>query len=218
MPHPALLVDAAWAPGNAGRAAAIARSGLLALAGSLLIAACAHLRVPMWPVPMTMQTFAVLLIGMAYGARLGAATVALYIAEGALGLPVFANGGGPAYLLGPTGGYLAGCVAAAAVAGLLAQRGWSRPAPRVVLAMLAGTALIYSLRGGVARNDRRRGQGMEPRRGALSPRRRGEGGAGRNAGADRLAVARAPRSDGAGDARDRTVDFGPARRQHRTPA
>ncbi|MDF2689230.1 MAG: hypothetical protein K0Q80_2195 [Microvirga sp.] len=90
-----ILINAAWAPNESHR---IARTALLAVAGSLLIAVCAHIRVPMWPVPMTMQTFAVLLIGFAYGSRLGAATVALYLAEGAVGLPVFTGGGGVAHL------------------------------------------------------------------------------------------------------------------------
>src|SRR3546814_2110477 len=79
----------------------------------------------MWPVPMTMQTFAVLLIGLAYGSRLGTATVALYLFEGAIGLPVLATGAGLAYFAGPTAGYLFGFVAAAAFVGRLAGRGRS---------------------------------------------------------------------------------------------
>src|SRR3546814_6817923 len=98
---------------------------------------------PMWPVPMTMQTFAVLLIGLAYGSRLGTATVALYLFEGAIGLPVLATGAGLAYFAGPTAGYLFGFVAAAAFVGRLADRGWGRPAGRVFVAMLAGSAIIY---------------------------------------------------------------------------
>ncbi len=76
---------------GAGRAA---RQILLALAGTLLLTVSAKVQLPMWPVPMTMQTFAVLVIGMAFGARLGAATVVLYLLQGAVGLPVFASGGG----------------------------------------------------------------------------------------------------------------------------
>ena len=72
---------------------------------------------------MTMQTFVVLLLGIAYGPRLGFATGALYLIEGALGLPVFAKGAGIAYLMGPTGGYLFGFVLAMGVCGLLAERG-----------------------------------------------------------------------------------------------
>lgn len=141
MPNSTTLIDA-W---ETGRTRPLPRALLLAVAGSLLIAACAQLLVPMWPVPMTMQTFAVLLIGLSYGPRLGSATVALYLGQGALGLPVFAGGaGGIAQLLGPTGGYLAGFVAAAALVGWMAQQGWSRPVLRVFLAMLAGSAVIYA--------------------------------------------------------------------------
>src|SRR3546814_2064493 len=120
-----------------------ARAVMLAIAGSALIAVCARIQVPMWPVPMTMQTFAVLLIGLAYGSRLGAATVALYLFEGAVGLPVLATGAGLAYFAGPTAGYLLGFVAAAAFVGWFADRGWGRPAGRVFVAMLAGSAVIY---------------------------------------------------------------------------
>ncbi|WP_040485336.1 biotin transporter BioY [Lutibaculum baratangense] len=126
-----------------GRETTVARSAALAVAGSLLIALCAKIQVPMWPVPVTMQTFAVLLIGLAYGSRLGTATVALYLAQGAVGLPVFAAGGGIAYLAGPTAGYLLGYLPAVALVGWLAERGWSRPAGTVFLAMLLGSAVIY---------------------------------------------------------------------------
>ena len=119
----------------------------LALIGSLVIAVSARVQVPFYPVPMTMQTFAVTLVAAAYGARLGGAVMLLYLAEGALGLPVFANtperGLGLAYMLGPTGGYLLGFVPAAAVVGWLTDR---RPAPgcvRMTVAMLAGVTVIY---------------------------------------------------------------------------
>ncbi|MEO0617870.1 MAG: biotin transporter BioY [Pseudomonadota bacterium] len=124
---------------------AVMRNAVLALAGTALIAVCARIQVPMWPVPMTMQVFAVLLIGLAYGARLGAATVALYVAQGAVGLPVFAGGGGLAYLAGPTGGFLFGFILAAAAAGYLADRGWGRPAVRIFAACVVGIACIYAL-------------------------------------------------------------------------
>jgi biotin transport system substrate-specific component len=99
---------------------------LLAVLGALLLTVAAYIKVPFWPVPLTMQTFVVLVVGAAYGARLGAATVTLYLAEGAAGLPVFAGGGGLAYMAGPTGGYLVGFLAAAAVIGWLAERGFDR--------------------------------------------------------------------------------------------
>jgi biotin transport system substrate-specific component len=119
------------------------RSLLLALAGSGLLAISAKLQVPFWPVPMTMQTFAVLLIGFLYGWRLGAATVVLYLAEGAAGLPVFAGGGGIAYLAGPTAGYLVGFVIAAALVGRLAELGWDRRVSTTAMAMLLGNLAIY---------------------------------------------------------------------------
>jgi biotin transport system substrate-specific component len=129
----------AMAPAR-GIAAAIAGAVL----GSLLLAVSAKIQVPFWPVPMTMQTLAVLVLGMAYGRRLGAATVLLYIAEGAMGLPVFAGPvAGPAYLAGPTGGFLIGFVAAAYVAGWLAERGWDRSPARAFATMAVGHAVLF---------------------------------------------------------------------------
>jgi biotin transport system substrate-specific component len=126
----------------------LARNAMLAIGGSLLLWASAKLQVPFYPVPMTMQTFVVLIIGTAYGWRLGAVTVALYLAEGALGLPVFAGtpekGIGLAYMVGPTGGYLVGYVVAAAACGWLASLGWGRKVSTTILSMLAGNALIYA--------------------------------------------------------------------------
>ncbi len=116
-------------------------------AGSLLLWASAKVQLPFYPVPLTMQTFAVLAIGAALGWRLGLATVLLYLAEGAAGLPVFAGtpekGIGLAYMMGPTGGYLLGYLPAAAVCGWLAERGWDRSVALTALAMLAGTVTIY---------------------------------------------------------------------------
>ncbi|MBR2691378.1 MAG: biotin transporter BioY [Aquamicrobium sp.] len=116
-------------------------------AGSLLLWASAKVQLPFYPVPLTMQTFAVLAIGAALGWRLGLATVLLYLAEGAAGLPVFAGtpekGIGLAYMMGPTGGYLLGYLPAAAVCGWLAERGWDRSVALTALAMLAGTVMIY---------------------------------------------------------------------------
>src|SRR4051812_4544510 len=90
----------------------------LALLGSLFVAICAQISVPLPFVPITMQTFAVLTVGAALGWRLGALSLVFYIAEGAAGLPVFAEfKAGPAVILGPTGGYIVGFVIAAAVTG-----------------------------------------------------------------------------------------------------
>jgi len=116
----------------------------LVVGGSLLVALAAQIEIPMWPVPVTMQTFAVLLVGGLLGSRLGAMSLLLYLAEGALGLPVFAGGAGSVlHFAGPTAGYLFGFVAAAFVVGWLCERGWSRKVETAVFAMLLGTGAIY---------------------------------------------------------------------------
>lgn len=122
----------------------LAAAGVV-LAGSWLLAASAWIEAPMWPVPMTAQTYAVLLIGGACGLRLGAATVGVYLLQGALGLPVFAGGaGGIAHLVGPTGGFLVGFLAAAALIGWLVERGWGRSFFALFAAMGIGHALIFA--------------------------------------------------------------------------
>ena len=131
-----------------GRQSAV-RSFLVAVAGTALLWASAKVQIPFFPVPMTMQTFVVLFLGFALGSRLGAATVLLYLVEGALGLPVFAGtpekGIGLAYMVGPTGGFLAGFVVAAYVTGWLAERGFDRRLVTAALASLAGLVPIYAL-------------------------------------------------------------------------
>ena len=128
--------------------AAIARAAVLALLGTLVLAASAKVQVPFWPVPMTMQTFVVLVLGAAYGWRLGVATVLAYLAEGAAGLPVFAGtpekGIGLAYMAGPTGGYLIGFVLGAAVVGWLVETGRARGMLRLSLAVILGHAVIFA--------------------------------------------------------------------------
>ena len=136
------LIDAVWRTSAGPR---YLRYAVLALVGSALIAVCAKIQVPFWPVPMTMQTFAILVIGMAYGWRLGGATVLLYLAEGAVGLPVFAAGGGIAYFAGPTTGYLFGFFLAAVLVGHLAERGWDRDVFRTLIANALGTLVIFAL-------------------------------------------------------------------------
>lgn len=119
----------------------------LILAGSMLIGFCAQLAVwlPFSPVPVTGQTFAVLLTGVLLGARRGSLCVLAYLLQGAAGLPVFASArAGLAVLLGPTGGYLIGFIAAAWLTGYLAQKGWDRKAGTTVLAMALGNAVIYA--------------------------------------------------------------------------
>lgn len=119
----------------------LARNAMLAIAGSLIVAAAAQVNVPMLPVPMTLQTLAVLMIGAAYGARLGAATLALYALEGAIGLPVFA--GFKSGVMLASFGYVLGFIAAAYVVGYLAERGWDRSPLKMLAAMLLGAAILY---------------------------------------------------------------------------
>jgi len=117
----------------------------LVVGGSLLIALAAQVAIPLPFVPITGQTYAVLVVAAALG-RLGAASVALYVLEGAAGLPVFAPGGAPglARLIGPTGGYLIGFVAAAFVVGWFVERGWDRRLFATLAAMLAAEVAIYA--------------------------------------------------------------------------
>jgi biotin transport system substrate-specific component len=119
----------------------------LIIGGSLFIAAMAQLSIsllPFSPVPITGQTFAVLLVGMAFGSKRGALTLLAYLAEGAAGLPVFAEAkSGIATILGPTGGYIVGFIAAAWVVGKLAERGFDRSLLKTLAAMVIGNAIIY---------------------------------------------------------------------------
>ena len=139
------LIDRLWAAGDGS----LLRPAVLAAAGVLLLTLSAKLQVPFYPVPMTLQTLVVLLIGAAYGWRLGAATVALYLLHGFLGAPVFANtppaAAGPLYFMGPTAGFLIGFIASAAVAGLAVEKGWSRSLPKLALALLAAQAVVFAL-------------------------------------------------------------------------
>lgn len=117
---------------------------LLVGAGVAFLALLAQIRLQIGPVPITGQTLGVLLLGAAYGARLGTLTTGAYALLGVAGLPLFAGGGsGVTYLLGPTGGYLVGFVAAAALLGALAERDWDRTYVRAAIAMLAATVVIY---------------------------------------------------------------------------
>ena len=139
------------AQGGAGaldwfRGGAWPRRLFLVIAGTAFLAASAWIEVPMVPVPMTMQTFAVVLVGAVYGWRLGGATVAVYLAQGAVGLPVFAGGAfGAVHLIGPTGGYLFAFVAVAALVGWCAERGLARNAISAFAVMLAGHVAILAL-------------------------------------------------------------------------
>lgn len=121
---------------------ALARKAALVVAGTLLLAVSAQVKVPFYPVPMTMQTLVVLVIGATFGLRLGLATIGLYLIEGLMGLPVFTSGAGPAYMMGPTGGYLAGFVAAVALMGLGASRGYDRSVLGSIGLMTLGHVVI----------------------------------------------------------------------------
>ena len=118
---------------------------VLMAAGVGILAVSARIQVPFYPVPVTMQTLAVMVIAMAYGCELGTATLFSYLLAGFLGAPVFAGGAGFAYMAGPTGGYLAGFLASSVVLGALADRGWTRNWQTTAAAMIAGTAIIYLL-------------------------------------------------------------------------
>ncbi|WP_299292608.1 biotin transporter BioY [uncultured Tateyamaria sp.] len=131
---------------NEGTALRLKQVALVVL-GVVLLAVAAKIKVPMWPVPITMGTFAVLTIGAAYGARLGLVTILAYMIVGALGFDVFAGSSaekfGLTYMMGGTGGYLVGYVLATLALGALAQRGWDRSVVWMALAMLIGNVLIY---------------------------------------------------------------------------
>ena len=142
MPVHGKTILAARARGNA-----LSRpvQALLVLAGVGVLAASAHVAIPFWPVPMTMQSGTVLLIGAAYGSGLAEATLLAYLAAGALGLPVFATGAGLAYVAGPTGGYLLGYLLAASFMGFCASRGWMRSVAGTIAAFFGGTVILYAL-------------------------------------------------------------------------
>jgi len=121
------------------------RSAGLVIVFSLFIAAAAQFSIQIGPVPITGQSFAVLLTGALLGPRLGAAAVIAYLIEGAIGLPFFAPGGAPGLMrfFGPTGGYLVAFPAAAFVTGAFAEHGWDKRYPTAVAAMAIGSAIIF---------------------------------------------------------------------------
>jgi biotin transport system substrate-specific component len=125
----------------------LAQAGLV-LTGTLILAASAQISIPMWPVPLTMELYAVLLIGAFFGWRLGAVTIAAWLLEGALGLPVFAHGtGSVASFMGPTAGYLLSFPLVGAIAGLATVRGRQAFGPLRVFAILWFAGLICLLAG-----------------------------------------------------------------------
>ena len=118
---------------------------VLVTAGAAFTALLTQVAIPMWPVPITGQTLAVLLVGTTLGASRGALALALYLVLGIVGLPIFADGKSGSLLDMPTGGYLIGFVLAAALVGWLAQKEWDRRGRRTVVAFLAGSAVIYAV-------------------------------------------------------------------------
>jgi len=132
------LMGAALAPLDSVRSAG------LVIVFSLFIAACAQFAIHIGPIPITGQTFAVLLTGMLLGSRLGAAAVIAYLIEGAIGLPFFAAGGaGLVRFLGPTAGYLVAFPAAAFITGAFAEHGWDKRYLTAVAAMAIGSVVIF---------------------------------------------------------------------------
>ena len=110
---------------------------------SLLLILSAKIKVDLYPVPMTLQPLAVLMIAMLCGRNISVAAVSLYLFQGMVGIPVFAYGGGLPYLLGPTGGFLFGFLFASMIIGELADRGWGKQNFKSVFAMLTGLTVIY---------------------------------------------------------------------------
>jgi biotin transport system substrate-specific component len=142
---PHFLLSALVWPRRSDGSLNLLRSAILVALGTALLTLSAKVNLPLPYVPMTLQTLVVLMIGAAYGWRLGCVTVMAYLAEGAIGLPVFASPvGGIAPLIGPTAGYLFGFVVAAFVTGWLSERGWDRSVLRLFVAMAFGHILILA--------------------------------------------------------------------------
>ena len=125
---------------------AVLYDAIVIICGSLILGLSSQIKVylPISPVPITGQTFAVLMLAALLGSRRGVLAILAYLVEGILGLPVFAGGIGPATLIGPTGGYLVGFVAVAYVVGKLAEMGWDRRVSTTIAAMLAGEIVLYT--------------------------------------------------------------------------
>jgi biotin transport system substrate-specific component len=137
------LLTASFRPVSFGKS--LARDAALVLIGSALLALSAKIQVPFWPVPMTMQTFVVLMIGVNMGMRIAAATVLAYLVEGAVGLPVFSTGAGLAFMAGPTGGYLVGFLAAAVVIAVGLSRGFGQSRIGLAALLLVADAVMLGL-------------------------------------------------------------------------
>jgi biotin transport system substrate-specific component len=128
-----------------GETARWATNLAIVLLGTLVLTVAAKISVPVWPVPVTLQSFAVALLAAGFGWRIGVATVALYLFQGLVGLPVFASGGGAAYLVGPTAGFLIGFLPMAYIIGRAADFGASNRPLALFGAMLLGALALFSL-------------------------------------------------------------------------
>ncbi len=148
VPAPATTFARLVWPVASGRAGALARAACLAVVGSCLLTISAKVQVP-GPVPMTLQTLVVMALGAALGARLAVAAVVLYVVQGALGMPVFANTPplvpGLAYLFGPTGGFLLGFAAAAGLIGAAADRGAMRSPLYFAIVLAFGNVVLLAI-------------------------------------------------------------------------
>jgi len=129
--------------GNSKHKFSILTSTFTIIICSILLIISAKIKVDLYTIPMTMQPLAILIIAMLCGRNLAACSISLYLFQGMIGLPVFANGGGMLYLMGPTGGFLFGFLIAGIIMGELADRGWGQHILKAFLAMLLGLFIIY---------------------------------------------------------------------------
>ena len=143
------LAAALWPVSGTSRALALARFAALAVAGALAMTLSAKAQVPFYPVPLTLQTLVLLVLGATLGWRMAVASIAIYLLEGALGLPVFAftpeKGVGLAYMAGPTGGFLASYAFAAGLIGWFAERGANRSVLKRAGVMIVAEIIVFSM-------------------------------------------------------------------------
>ncbi len=123
----------------------LAMDAVLIAAGTALVSVLAQLAIPMWPVPITMQTFGVLLVGTVLGPWRGAISLALYLVLGLVGLPIFSDGKSGSLLAIPSGGFIVGFILAAFLVGWLASRQWDRKVVGTIVSFLAGTVVMYAI-------------------------------------------------------------------------
>ena len=148
--HPSPTIAAAlWPVSSSSKGLELARFAALAVAGALAMTLSAKAQVPFYPVPLTLQTLVLLLLGATLGWRIAVASIALYMLEGALGLPVFAftpeKGIGLAYMAGPTGGFLASYLPAVFLIGWLAERGAARSVLKLAAVMVLAEIIVFSM-------------------------------------------------------------------------